>query len=73
MIDFSKQKFNIICSDCNQQVEVTIQQVADEEIIECRCGKIIKLQDKDNSAKEAIGKLNQAFDDLHKTFKTLGK
>lgn len=38
--------------------------MADEEIIECRCGKIIKLQDKDNSAKEAIGKLNQAFDDL---------
>jgi hypothetical protein len=73
MIDISKQKVKIDCPECKSKVEVTMQQVADEKTVVCRCGQKIKLQDKDNSAKNGIKNMNKAFDDLNKTLKNFGK
>jgi transcription elongation factor Elf1 len=73
MIDISKQKVKIDCPACNSEIEVTMQQVADEMTLVCHCGQKIKLQDKDNSAKNGIKNFNKTFDDLNKTLKNFGK
>lgn len=73
MIDISKQKIQIDCTDCKSKVEVTLQQIADKKTVVCRCGQKIKLQDKNNSSRNSIKNINKAVDDFNKTLKNFGK
>lgn len=73
MIDISKQKVEIDCPNCKLKVEVTIKQVCDEASVVCLCGQTMTLQDKDNSMKNEVKKVNDAFVDLEKTIRNIQK
>ena len=73
MIDISKQKIDITCESCNRGISISLEKVANEETITCRCGIKIKLQDGNGKSKKAIRDINKSFRDLDKTLKTFGK
>jgi hypothetical protein len=73
MFDLGKQKIDIECPECNRKVSVTLDQVAEEQIVTCPIGHKIQLQDKDNSAREGIKDINKSFKDLERTIKNFGK
>jgi predicted Zn finger-like uncharacterized protein len=74
MIDISKQKIEITCPNCKQQIAVALQQVAAEDTVECpSCNQQIALKDEGGSAKKSIQDINKSFKDLDNVFKKFGK
>ncbi len=73
MLDISKRKIDISCENCNRNIRISLQQVANEEVITCGCGTRIQLQDSKGSAKKGIRDINKAFKNLENTLKSFGK
>ena len=73
MIDVSKQTVKVECSECNRSINVTLKQVANEALIECKCGQEIQLKDSNGTNKKAINDVNKSFKDLERTLKNFGK
>lgn len=68
MFDLSKEKINVKC-DCGKSHIVSFNQVANNKVIKCSCGKNIQLKDSKGSVKKGIDKMNNAVKDLENAFK----
>ena len=73
MFDISKQKIEIDCPNCKSKISITINQVANQEIVRCNCGQKIQLEDNNSSSKKSINDVNKAFSSLEKTINNIGK
>lgn len=73
MIDIGKQTIEIDCPSCKRKVKATFKQAADEVKVTCICGQVIQLEDSNGTCKKAIKDANNAFKDLEKSLKSLGK
>lgn len=73
MINFSKQKMEIKCPECNSNVKITLQQVSNESTVICPRGHKIQLQDKKGSLKKGIRDMNKSMKDFERTLKMFGK
>jgi hypothetical protein len=73
MIDISKQNVDIDCPECGESITITLQQVAEGDLITCTCGQGIQLKDSNGESKKAIQDINRSFKDLEDTFKNFGK
>lgn len=71
MIDFNNQTIKISCPECKRSITVSLEQVANEEIVKCVCGQGIHLKDNNKSAKKSIGDMNKSFKNLENIFKKL--
>lgn len=74
MIDFSKQKINGNCPECNYKFVIELKQVEQQETIICRsCKQGIKLIDKGGSTKKGLRDMNKSMKELEKVLKGFGK
>lgn len=72
-MDISKESVNIECPDCKMSISVTLNQVAQEVMVNCICGQEIQLKDSKGTSKKAIEDVNKSLKDLEKAIKKLGK
>jgi hypothetical protein len=73
MMDISKESVKIECPDCKKSISVTLNQVAQEVMVNCICGQEIQLKDSKGTSKKAIEDVNKSLKDLEKAIKKLGK
>jgi len=74
MIDISKQRVDINCSECNAKVTITMGQVSKQETVSCnKCRQKIKLVDSNGSARKGVSDMNKALDKLNRTLKGFGR
>ncbi len=72
-MDISKESVKIECPDCKKSISVTLNQVAQEVMVNCICGQEIQLKDSKGTSKKAIEDVNKSLKDLEKAIKKLGK
>jgi transcription elongation factor Elf1 len=72
-MDIGRQTIKLNCPTCKRQFSVSLRQVANEETVKCICGQQTQLKDNNHSGRRAIGDINQAFKDIERTFKNIGR
>ena len=74
MLDIGKEKVDIECPECKCTLQISLEQVANEDVVNChRCKQEVKLIDEDHSAKQTIRDMNKSFSEFEKTLKSFGK
>ena len=74
MIDFNLIWVDINCPKCKYGIQVQLVDVKNETVVNCHnCKSSIQLKDNEASSHQGIRDINQAFEELTKTLKNLGK
>jgi hypothetical protein len=73
MFDISKQSVKIECPNCKHSISVTLNQIAEQVLVNCICGQEIQLQDSNGTNKKAIDEVSKSLEELEKTIRQLGK
>lgn len=58
MYDHGKETLQVNCEFCNLEHTITLNQIANEESIECNCGQLMSFKDENGSFKRAIADMN---------------
>lgn len=65
--DLGKTKVTAPCSNCGAENDITLNQVANEETIKCKCGAELKLIDEGGKAKASIKEFNDSLNKFGKS------
>jgi hypothetical protein len=73
-LDISYQTLAIECPNCHFQLDILVKQVIAEETIICNgCLQEIKLVDEGSSFLKANQKVNDAVEEIMKSFRKIGR
>jgi Zn ribbon nucleic-acid-binding protein len=72
-MEIGKVKIDINCPACKRKQSIALNDISQGKIVKCLCGQSIQLVDQDNSMRKSIKDLDNAFSNLERSFKKLGK
>ncbi len=65
MINIAKIKYALRCPGCEQEIEISIQEIADQAELSCKhCSQRLKVVDEGGHTKKGITKVNRILKNL---------